>query len=89
MGPLLKLWPFVEGKNDNNEEFQVTVLRDNLLTLVEQIVVLLGKCSNIFSYHKRFSLLSALFPKMSIYKELLKEKSSLLQLHESELLKLH
>ena len=89
MGPLLKLWPVIEGEKNSNEEDQVAILRDDLLVCVEQIVVLLGQCSNIVSYRKRFSLLSAVFPKMSISNELLKEKFSLLQLHKSELLKLH
>ena len=81
MGPLLKLWPVIEGENNNSEEDQVAVFRDDLLTYVEEIVELLGQCSNTVSYHKRFDLLSALFPKNSICKELLKEKPSMLQLH--------
>ena len=61
------------------------VSMEDILTSVEQVIVLLGQCSNTLLYHRRFSLLSELFPSMSHTKELLLEKLTLLQKHDSEL----
>lgn len=58
---------------------------EDILTSVEQVIVLLGQCSNTLLYHRRFSLSSELFPSMSHTKELLLEKLTLLQKHDSEL----
>ena len=51
MGPLSKLWMITETAK-GREEDQVMVSMEDLLSFVEQTIVLLGQCSNTVFYHK-------------------------------------
>lgn len=84
MGPLSRLWSMIE-KATKSEKQEVNLSIDDLQELVEQTVVMVGQCSNTITYHRRFAVLKNLMG-IQQAKETLREKASLLQKHDKQLL---
>ena len=84
MGPLAKLWKIVEDA-DQAEDESVQISVNELLFYIEQIVLLLGQSSNAITYYRRLKVLGYIMNSQYQVKTMLKEKSALLQEHDSDL----
>ena len=76
MGPLSKVWTIVE-KSSNSRFEQVEVSLPEILTILDQIVVLLGKACNNISNTRRFNALKQITGGPRKTKQFLKEQSEI------------
>ena len=84
MGPLAKLWKILEdAKQAEDEAVHISV--NKLLFYVEQIILLIGQSSNAITYHRKLNVLRCIMNSQYQVKTMLKEKTALLQKHDSEL----
>ena len=75
MGPLSKVWLKLENAKKSDAP---PLSLDEILSLLEQSICLLGQASNSISYQRRYNILSSLcFPQEA--KNILKNKVQLLQ----------
>ena len=84
MGPLSKLWNILERAKEAEED-AVQISINDLLHYVEQTVLLLGQSSNAITYHRRLNVLGSVMNSQYQVKSILKEKASLLQIHDEYL----
>ena len=73
MGPLSKVWTIVE-KASNSRFEQVKTSLPEILTNLDQTVMLLGQAFNNISYTRRFNALKQITGDPRKTKQLLKEK---------------
>ena len=76
MGPLSKVWTIVE-KTSNSRFEQVEVSLPEILTNLDQTVMLLGQALNSISYTRRFNALKQITGDPRKTKQLLKEKNEI------------
>ena len=80
MGPLSKVWL----KMENAKKFGAPPLSpDEILSLLEQTICLLGQTSNSISYHRRYNILSSVCSPQEA-KNMLKNKAELLQTNDEK-----
>ena len=84
MGPLSKIWNILERAKEAEED-AVQISINDLLHYVEQTVLLLGQSSNAITYHRRLNVLGSVMNSQYQVKSMLKEKASLLQIHDEYL----
>ena len=84
MGPLAKLWKILEDAKQAEDE-AVSISVNELIFYIEQIVLLLGQSSNAITYYRRLKVLGYIMNSQYQVKTMLKEKSALLQEHDSDL----
>ena len=76
LGPLCKAWDSLEKvKTSNSTEIEVPV--EELITLVEKSVLLIGHTSNCISYNRRLNILKVITKDPRKAQSLLKEKADL------------
>ena len=76
MGPLSNVWTIVE-KTSNSRFEQVEVSLPEILTILDQTVVLLGKTFNNISYTRRFNALKQITGDPRKTKQFLKEQNEI------------
>ena len=84
MGPLSRMMDMIESAT-GSEEDKVTVSLFELKEYMEQTAVLVGQSSNTVSNHRRYNVLNGLMGSTTQAKELLREKTDLLQKHDTQL----
>ena len=75
MGPLSKVWLKLENAKKSDAP---PLSLDEILSLLEQTICLLGQTSNSFSYHRRYNILSSVCSPQEA-KNMLKNKAELLK----------
>ena len=82
MGPLSKVWlKLVNPKKSD----AIPLSLDEILSLLEQTICLLGQTSNLISYHRKYNLLSSVSSHHEAKQKMLKNKVELLQTHDKNL----
>ena len=84
MGPLSKIWTAVESARLSQENSVEVDLKESQ-EFVEESVLLLGQASSSISYYGRFYMLLALTNSPQQSKQMLREKSDLLQKNDKNL----
>ena len=81
MGPLSKVWLKLENAKKSDAP---PLSLDEILSLLEQTICLLGQISNSISYHQRYNILSSVCSSQEA-KNMLKNKVELLQTNDENL----
>ena len=84
MGPLSKIWTSVESARLSQEDLVKVDLKESQ-EFVEESVLLLEQASSSISYYERFYMLLALTNSPQQSKQMLREKSDLLQKNDKNL----
>ena len=81
MGSLSKVWLKLENAKKSDA---LPLSLDEILSLLEQTICLLGQTSNSISYHRRYNILSSVCS-LQDAKNILKNKVELLQTNDENL----